>query len=137
MDLKRRISIGVAVLLGFLAAGCGTDDDPPTLGERLRGNWMCHHVYPDLGFLRTDDATMAVYQRTIQYTDIAKWECDTVGPCPGTPPNATGGYFEGIFQDLGDSLVLQDATDTVSFKDVTDDSFTFVADGIAFPMHRN
>jgi hypothetical protein len=137
LGVKRGWAAGAAILLALLAAGCGTHDDPPTLGERLRGNWKCHHVYPDQGFLRTDDATMAVYQRTIQYTDIAKWECDSVGPCPGDPPNALGGYFEGIFQDLGDSLVLQDATDTVSFKDVTDDSFTFVADGIAFPMQRN
>lgn len=137
MDLNLRITLAAAALLACLVSGCGTHDDPPTLGERLRGNWICHHVYPDQGFLRTDDAAMAVYQRSIQYSDIAKWECDSVGPCPGAPPNALGGYFEGIFTDLGDSLVLQDATDTVSFKDVTDDSFTFVVDGIAFPMRRN
>lgn len=122
-------------LLVLLAAACSTHHE--SLAERLQGNWICHHVYPDQGFLRTDDATMAVYRTTMQYTVNTHWECDTVGTCPANPPDARGGYFEGIFKELGDSLVLQDASDTVAFQSVTDSSFTFIVNGISFPMRRN
>jgi len=67
---------------------------------------------------------------------IAKGTCQDP-TCPGTPPDPLGGYFEGDFTDIGDSLVLRDATDTVSFRNITDSAFTFVVNGIAFPMRRN
>ena len=128
---------GLVLLLALLASACGTHDDGETLSERLQGNWTYSRIYPDQGFIRTDNATLAVYKTTIQYSVYVAWECDTTGPCPGTPPDPLGGYFEGDFTDIGDSLVLRDATDTVSFRNITDSAFTFVVNGIAFPMRRN
>lgn len=127
----------MAVLLALLAAACGKHDDAETLGDRLQGNWIYSRVYPDQGFQRTEHATLAVYRTTIQYSVYVAWECDTTKTCPGKPPDALGGYFEGVFRDLGDSLALQDGVDTVSFRSVTDTSFTFIVNGIAFPMQRN
>lgn len=137
MGLKRKLAVGAAFLLALMASACGTHDDSETLSERLQGNWTYTRIYPDQGFIRTDHATLAVYQTTIQYSVYVAWECDTAGPCPGKPPDPLGGYFEGDYQDLGDSLKLHDGVDTVSFLSVTDTSFTFVVNGTAFPMRRN
>jgi hypothetical protein len=124
-----------AAVLVLVLAACSTYHE--SLAERLQGNWVCQHVYPDQGFTRTDHATLAVYRTTIQYTVNTAWECDSADACPGDPPVARGGYFEGIYTDLGDSLVLRDASDTVAFRSVTGSSFTFIVNGISFPMQRN
>ncbi len=132
-----RSKLGAGFLLALLASACGTHDDSETLSERLQGNWACSRIYPDQGFIRRENAALAVYRTTIQYSVYVAWECDTTGPCTGTPPDPLGGYFEGDFTDIGDSLVLRDPTDTVSFRDITDSAFTFVVNGTAFPMRRN
>lgn len=131
------MTLRAAACLAFLLAACATHDDSRTLAERLQGNWFYNRVYPDQGFIRTDYASLAVHVTTIQYSATSSWDCDTVGTCPGTPPEPRGGSFEGIFTDLGDSLAVRDGTDTLSFQSVTDSSFTFIVNGISFPMRRN
>lgn len=129
-------------IAAMLATACGTHDDPPTLGptlgKRLAGNWYYERNYPDQGFLRTDRASLDIYQTTIHLNYGISWRCDSIGPCPpGEPPNAYGNYFEGSFRDLGDSLALQDATDTVAFRNLTDTGFTLLINGrLGFPMRR-
>jgi hypothetical protein len=134
-----------ALALAFFLAACGTREEPPsvivqdprTLGEKLRGNWYCERNYPDQGFLRTDRASMDVYLTTMHMNYNVAWMCDSLGPCPGEPPDGYGGYFEGIFRDLGDSLALQDAPDTVAFRNVTDSVCTLVINGRSdFPLRR-
>ncbi|MBW8887889.1 MAG: hypothetical protein JF616_09050 [Fibrobacteres bacterium] len=138
MGLKRNLALGPGMLLAFLTFACGTRNDSETLSDRLQGNWTYTRIYPDQGFTRRDNATLAVHRTTIQYSVYVSWECDTtVAPCPGKPPDPLGGYFEGDFTDLGDSLVLRDGVDTVSFHSVTDTAFTFIVNGTAFPMRRN
>ena len=133
-----------AWILAFLAVACGPHDDPPvlvetppTLGEKLTGNWYYERKELDQGFLRTEIASLDLHMTTIHLNYSIVWNCDSIGPCPDHPPDAYGGYFEGIFQDLGDSLALQDASDTVAFRNVTDSSFTLLINGrLSFPMER-
>lgn len=134
--MKRALASASA--LAALLAACGTHDSRETLGDKLQGNWACHRAFPDQGFRRSEDAVMEAIQTSLKYRYYIAWECDSAGPpCPGEPPTATGGYFEGLFQDLGDSLVLKDGIDTVSFRDVTDTSFTLSVNRWSFPMLRN
>jgi hypothetical protein len=126
-----------AIALAFLITACGTHDDPPTLGEELAGNWYYEQTFPDQGFLRTERASLDIISTTLHLNYGISWSCDSIGPCPGKPPDAYGGYFEGIFRDLGDSLALQDPADTVAFRNVTDTSFTLVINGrLNFPLRR-
>jgi hypothetical protein len=137
--LARRLAAGIPIAYAVLALACGPheDEDPPTLGERLAGNWYCERSYPDQGFLRTDRASMDVYRTTLHLNFGVSWSCDSVGPCPGEPPDTYGSYFEGVFRDLGDSLALQDAADTVAFRNVTDSGLTLVINGrLTFPLRR-
>jgi hypothetical protein len=115
----------------LLLASCGTGPGSPTLAQRLQGNWSCHRIAPDGRFLRTDDATLAVHSTSLQYNWNISWSCDSAAPCP----TSRGGYFEGIYADLGDSLALLDAVDTVAFRP-RGDSLDFIVDGTAFPMGR-
>jgi hypothetical protein len=137
MGLKGALRAAIWGLPALLAIACGPHDDPPTLGERLKGNWYYERSYPDQGFLRTDRASLDVYLTTMHLNYGISWACDSVGTCPGEPPDALGDYFEGIFRDLGDSLALQDATDTVAFRNVTDTGFTLWINGrLSFPLRR-
>lgn len=130
-------ALRAGALAAFLAAGCGVHDDPPTLGERLQGNWYYERSIPEQGYLRTDEASLAVYRTTLHMYYNIKWSCDSIGPCPGEPPSGEGGYFEGIFRDLGDSLALQDVPDTVAFRNVTDSGCTLLINGrLSFPLRR-
>lgn len=133
----RSLAARLPAAYSLMILACGPHEDPPTLGERLAGNWYCERSYPDQGFLRTDRASMDVYQTTIHLNFGISWSCDSLGPCPGEPPDTYGGYYEGIFRDLGDSLALQDAADTVAFRNVTDTGFTLVINGrLSFPLRR-
>ena len=128
-----------AIAAALLLAACGTEGPASQgpLGERLRGSWFCDRAYPDRGFLRAEIAKLDMHPPTLHLSYNVSWECDPAGPCPGGPPDAIGGYFEGSFRDLGDSLALRDALDTVSFREVTDTGFTLLINGrLAFPMRR-
>jgi hypothetical protein len=135
--LMRRPASGPALACALLAASCGMHADPPTLGERLKGNWYYEQSFPDREFLRTEKASLDVYRTTMHLNYNVSWDCGSTGPCPGEAPQAFGGYFEGIFRDLGDSLALQDAIDTVAFRNVTDTGFTLLINGrLSFPLRR-
>jgi hypothetical protein len=105
------------------------------LAERLQGNWSYQRTFPDQGYTRREYATMEVNRTSIKYNYGIFWDCDPPGPCPGAP-DPKSDFFEGIFRDLGDSLALQDGKESLGFRDITDDSFTFIVSGLSFPMRR-
>jgi hypothetical protein len=120
-------------------AGCGSpnEDQSIHLADRLQGNWAYQGEFPDQGFRRTEYATLAVHQTTLQYTYTVSWECPARTTCPGEPPVAKGNYFEGVYTDLGDSLDLRDALEPVSFRNVKDSTAEMHVGGFVFPLRRN
>lgn len=116
-------------------AGC-SGPDAPSLAERLQGSWTCSREAREGAFLRSDIATLGVDGNTIRYAWNVLWGCADAPACAPEPPPDRGGYFEGVFRQAGDSLVLRDGVDTLGFREVAESSFTFVVNGTAFPMRR-
>lgn len=137
LGLKGRPGRRTAGLALFALAACGGEHDRETLAERLRGSWVCQREFPDRGFVRKDDVELAVTASSLELNYNVFWSCDTLAPCPGPPPAPSSGYYEGVYRDLGDSLALLDALDSVAFRDVADTGFTLLINGsLAFPMRR-
>ncbi len=130
--MKRALA-GAAMLC---APACGTGPEGPSMAERLQGHWAREATLPDGGFLRAEYVTLAVRNTTIQYSYHVSWECPPEEACPGEPPAAYGGYFEGIFEDLGDSLALKDALEPVSFRPLSDSALLFIVDSGSFALER-
>lgn len=127
-----------AAALALMVAACASQESgpkAPSLAERLQGSWACGSETRVGEFLRSDIATLEANSTSIRYSWNVLWDC-VVEPCAAEAPKDRGGYFEGVFRDLGDSLDLQDGVDTVSFRDVRDSAFTFTVNGTAFAMRR-
>jgi hypothetical protein len=136
----------MASLAVLSAAGCGSQDDEPSISDRLQGNWVCDRVIREGEFDRTDKASLEILDASIRYAYESHWECavsDTVPDGSGTPacatepPRGRQGYFEGVFAMKGDSMEVEDASDTVSYRDLRADSLGFVVNGTIYPMKRN
>jgi hypothetical protein len=124
---------------------CGNPESP-ALAERLQGNWGCDRKTRDGEYLRTDLASLEVRQTSIKYGFSSTWECDTfiaiadgsrIPECKSARPQDRIGYFEGIFEAVGDSLKVVDGTDTLSFRNVGDGFLDFLINGLTYPMTRN
>lgn len=136
MDLGS--SAARAAALAFILAACagnGSGPETHSLAERLQGSWACGLETKAGEFLRSDIATLEANKTSIRYSWNVLWDC-AKDPCAEPAPKDRGGYFEGVFRELGDSLALQDGVDTVAFRDVGDSTFDFVVNGAAFPMRR-
>lgn len=119
----------------FFCACPNRGDGSPTLAETLQGSWAGREESRAGEFTRVAAATLAVDQATIKYHWNILWDCaDTV--CAADPPTDSGGYFEGGFRAAGDSLALQDGTDSLAFREVRDSSLVFVVNGIRFALRR-
>ena len=128
----------LALLMGalFLSACPNRRDGSPSLAERLQGSWAGREESRTGEFTRVAAATLAVDRSSIKYHWNILWDCaDTV--CAAEPPTDSGGYFEGVFRDTGDSLALQDGTDSLAFPVILDSSLVFVVNGIRFTLRRN
>ena len=131
----RRATLAAWAVLLAACAGKGSGPAAPTLAERLQGSWACGFETRVGEFLRSDIATFEADSSSIRYSWNVLWDC-AAEPCATEAPKDRGGYFEGVFRDLGDSLALQDGVDTVAFRDVGDSAFTFLVNGTAFAMRR-
>lgn len=119
----------------LLAACGGPGPDRPTLAQSLLGSWYHASEFRAGEFIRSGSATLGVDRASIRYAWNILWEC-AAEPCAAPPPKDSGGYFEGVYRDLGDSLALQDGVDALGFREVGDSAFTFLVNGAAFPMRR-
>lgn len=124
--------------------GCRSQAPQPTLGERLQGNWSCERSIREDAFLRSDRATLEILETSIKYSYDSRWECADstaasggIGSCAGTEPQGRNGYFEGVFLSEDDSLILRDAAETVSARNVRADGFDLIVGGLDYPMVRN
>jgi hypothetical protein len=141
-----KLAAASAVACLWLLPGCGPEDPGPTLAERLQGHWKCERKSRVGEYERSDLASLEVQPSSIKYSYNILWDCKTfaadsggaqVPDCRTPKPEDHGGYFEGVYTAVGDSLELMDATDTLEFRDLKAESFNFIINGSVFPMARD